>query len=298
MAKKYSMTRREIKNDELKDFSEYISEWFQNHSKSFMTVVTTVLVILAIFMLYNRWENRRIKESSAAFSELAKNYVQALEAPEESLREKVNTTVLAADELIKNYGNFPIARNARMIKGNTYYYEALALDPAKIDNETSAAEFKTRRENAFKNARDAFDQALNSAITKDDKAEARLALAQTQESMAFINNDKQMVSDAIGNYKTVIQLVPGTWASAEAALGLGRMMQAQEGKTQDAITLYDSVAKDRALPAPKVEENSRPPKDAKGKEIPATIVNDLRTRKNISYEALAKKFSALAASEE
>ena len=297
MAKNHKMTRQELKQDEFKDFSEHIAEWFQNHSTAIGTVITAGLVIFAAYMLYGNWTAKRELQASAEYTELIKNYSAALNTPEENLKEKVNTTVLAADRIIENYGNMPVARNARLLKGNVRYYEALALDPAKIDNPTSAAEFMTRRDEAFKAAREAFDQALASAVLPADKAEARLALAQAQESLAFLNNDKQLVADAIGNYTAAATLQPGTWLAAEAALGLGRMMQAQKGKEKEAADLYASVAKDRALPEMKPEEGSRAPKDAKGNEVPQDVVNELRNRSKISYQALAQKLESALASE-
>ncbi|NLD61170.1 tetratricopeptide repeat protein [Candidatus Sumerlaeota bacterium] len=292
------MTRREVKQDELKDFSEHIAEWFQNHSKSLGTVLTVLLCVFAAYMVFNRWQDSRTAAASAEYAELVKSYNEAVMAPADKLKEKVNATVLAATELIDEYGDMPVGRNARLLKGNVRYYEALSLDPAQIDNETSITEFTARRDAAFKEARASFDDAYASSITSVDKAEARLALAQTQESMAFLNNDKQLVSDAINNYKSIIELVPGSWLSAEAALGLGRMMQAQVGKQKEAVALYAGVAKDRALPAPKTEDNARLPKDSKGNEIPASLITELRQREKVSYQAVAKKAEALAASEE
>lgn len=297
MAQKHKMTRREIRHDEVKDFTEHTQDWFRKHSASIGTVLTTCLVIFAVYMVYTRWNDNRLAKGSSEYAELMTAYYEALNTPEESLKEKCNTTVLAADKIIETYGNMAIARNARILKGNMRYYEALALDPAKIDNVTSASEFIARREEAFKAARETFDGALSTAITPTEKAEARLALAQTIESMAFLNSDKTLVADAIGHYKTILDLVPATWLSAEAALGLGRMMQAQEGKEKEASALYASVAKDRALPAVVEEAGARAPKDSKGADVSMETVHELKQRTKLSYQAIAQKLESAVSTE-
>jgi predicted negative regulator of RcsB-dependent stress response len=300
MAKHHKMTRRELRHDEVKDFNDHLQEWFRKYSKSLGTVLTVCIVVFAAYVVYGRYAERKIATASREYYELVTSYLEALNASDDTIKEKYNTAVLAADNIIELGGNSAVARNARLIKGNLRYYEALALDPARINNETSASEFMKRREDAFKGAREAFDEALQSAVSSTEKAEARLALAQTHESMAFLSSAddaKQLVKDAIDNYRIIIELVPGSWLSAEAVLGFGRCTQAQTGKEQEAAALYASVAKDRALASLAEDKSIKVPLTAQEKKMTKEQVDELRQRSKLSYEAVAKKLASSLASE-
>jgi tetratricopeptide (TPR) repeat protein len=200
-------------------------------------IVAGLLILIAAGILVTWIGRARAENEQAAAMRLnvaASFYQQTvLQPPTETSQseDQLNRAIAQCDEVRADYPKLEAAHLALFIRGNCNY--ELAYLQIQTGQRQRALEL-------LDNAANDFREYMNEAKSKDDRAEAMIALAACFENRAFFSNDNQMMQAAINQLQEAATLGEGTYLQAQALSNMARCNEAL-GRRDAAAEIYARI---------------------------------------------------------
>lgn len=218
---KIKISKKELREDEVKNWGFHAFEWIKENSTPLIIAISICVIALVGIKLYQYRTTNINNQANFLYKAVLDSYYRGIvmtDAEKKADREKLfDETVTKADSLISTFPGHPLAQASKIIKGTVLYYK-----------------------NNFDEAATVFQAALSSAKSAREKAEALLGLGYTYENKHFYTKDVPALQKAEESYSQAIDTGKGTEIAYEAMLCKARILE-QKLKTDDAIKLYEQV---------------------------------------------------------
>ena len=237
------ITKKNLKEDELRSFGTKIYEYIQKHQKQVIIFLCAICVVLIGFKIYSIQKRNVLRESNLLFSEATNSFQMGIlaEKPEDRTS-NLNRCIENCKRIISDYGSSEIADYA-------LYLQA------------SASFFKSSSATDYDEAIRIFNQYIEQAGSEKEKAMGYVGLGYSYENKYFLSENPQILALAVKAYENAIELAKDMAVGAEAKLCKGRLLELQY-KDDQAALLYQSVKENRKhtppVPSPVEEKFSDP----------------------------------------
>ena len=256
MGKTIRISRKSLKEDEVKSFWLDLVKKAQQRRKEIMYGALAVLALLVVVQIYRH----RVASQAAAADQLvsqAQVEIQyALMTKDDAAREKRFTS---ADEKLQAitdvYRKGTLLPYATYLRGNIAFFR---------NNYDEAAQF--------------FKDYLSLVTDPVQKADAYIALGYTYENKFFwtqrTGEDRVLLEQAVQSYLDAESLTSGTMERYLAMLGRARLYDLQEDRAAQARELYEQIERERKLQPPE--------RTAETKQTPhAWLLNQMEDMKRL-----------------
>lgn len=237
------ISKKDLKEDELRSFGTRAYDYIQKHQKPIMIVLAAICVVLIGLKIYSIQKRSVLRETNLLFTEATNSFQMGLmaENPEERVS-NLNRCIENCKRIISDYGSSDIANYA-------HYLQA------------SAAFFKSSSATDYDEAIRMFNDYIEQVNTNNEKAMGYVGLGYCYENKYFLSEDPQILALAVKAYENAIEKGNNLAVGAEAKLCKGRLLELQY-KDDQAALLYQSVKDGRKytpiVPSP-VEERFNDP---------------------------------------
>ncbi len=241
--KKIKFTKEELQRDEVLELSERALIWLRMHGNKLLTGVTVIFLAWAAVIFYNQRQEATLRSASDMLYSAIQQYENTLQQHEwatpgrtEGMREVVDLT----QEIIDQYGNTPVARNALFLMGNAYYFAGDEI--GSVGNTQEAVRVFNEYEEWAARDGDAFEQAA-----------ALLALGYAHENMYLLltaspEEATQALVAAMDYYNRLENLGQEAGFLRYEAMNARARLLAFQGQTERAEELYREVVRARYRP--------------------------------------------------
>ncbi len=272
-----ALTKKNPKLVSLDDEEGGISEWYSKNTTLINWVLAIVLIAVIGWRAFDWMRTTRLERANAAYATVQQSFNTALaETDPEKRRQDLAAVAPQAESVVTNHSNQPVSREALLLAGKALYYQAETLTGAEAIE-------------GFKAAQTAYQRYISAAQTDRDRAVGQLALGNSLENLLFLTADQQYGREALNAYEDVQQKVPGTYLDAEAKMANARVLQALEGRQDEAAKLYQTVAADRLRPEVSSLADDTTLTTQQGQQISPEEIAEIRTLRKNSYETLAQQ---------
>ncbi len=242
------ITKEELEHDEVLEASNRAILWLKAHG-------TTLLIVLAlifgIYLLANLRENKSqqtLLEANNVMADVQKKFDEARVSTDWATldrQEKMLEVVALADQVIAQYPDSPVARQALYIKGKAYYTIGDTAEASLADG--------------AKNTQQAIDifkkYVAESEPGSFDEAMGNIALAYAYENAWQLQQIDSMMNDTLNTFDRVIESPDSGFLRYEAMVAKARILAYQD-RPEDAIQIYRDVLDARYKPLEAADENS------------------------------------------
>ncbi|MBN1517607.1 hypothetical protein JXA32_13675 [Candidatus Sumerlaeota bacterium] len=224
---KIKIRRKDLKHDEVKDFTLQAWEWCQEHSTFVIIIILAVAAAIGGKQLYRNMKQSKIEainnEYYAAYSE----YLKAVNEMDADQRAQYAAEAEAQlRSVAKKYPNSVLGRQALKTLANQYYF---------LDD--------------IAQARETFQQLLNTAQNSEQKAEALIALGDCCDSEAFAAKDNAQkqakLQEALEYYSKANEAAPKSYLGAFALLKKAGILKLDPQTREQAIQLCEQIKSER-----------------------------------------------------
>jgi len=238
MAKKIRITRKTLKQDEVRSYGLTIYEWLRKNQKQVLIGAVVVAVVFLFALAYRSRAASRRASANIMFTTAEQQIRLALIAKDEQLREKLfNAAEEKLQTILDTYGRSKLATEALYLLGDIAFFR-----------------------NKYDEAERFYKEYIEATEKPEDKADGYIALGYTYENKFFWTpqgpNDNVWLERAIESYRKAEALTSGTLQTYLAMLGRARLYALQENKIDKAKELYERIAKERKIGEPKQFETT------------------------------------------
>ncbi len=234
MGKKIRITRKTLKEDEIRTTWMGIEAWIERHARTLLTVLAAVVVAFVLFRAYSCSQANKLAQASLAISNAQRNIQFGLFSANEQAREQRLAAAEAELQVLEERGG-KLAPYAKFLLGNVAFFR-----------------------NNFDAAADYYQQYLNMVKDPVKKADAFIALGYSYENKFFwtgqTEKDREWLDRAIECFQSAENLTSGTMQQYMAMLGRARLLDLMGTRDAEARALYERIERERKL-APE----TRPP---------------------------------------
>lgn len=279
------MTKQELKRNEMSDLNERLSEWYEKNENYITILLAVILIGILGYKGYQWMHVRKLGKVGNELGMVTKNYNQAMSETDEAKRKELLATAeKEGEQLSQDYPSYYAGRLGLLLAGNSQYYIA-----------TLGITKQKESEDAFNKAQAHYQKYITDAGNDLERAVGNLALGQVHENLLFTTKNNKERDAATANYEAAQKMGAGTYIEAEAMMALARLLQAQEGKQNDAKALYEKVAEKRPVKVVTSDKDASKtvdvgaPARGSGKELTEKDLNEIRAFTKISYAEQARK---------
>ena len=227
------ITKKDLKQDELRNLGHRIYNWFLENQKTIIIVLVAVLAILVIGKLYSLQRRNIRREANVIFSE-AVDYFQMGINDTENSAEHFDACINNCRRIREDYGSSPLAPNA-------------------LHMEATAAFFKANTAEDYDKAVSLYNQYIDRVSSDYEKAVGYVGLGYSYENKYFMTDNMDILPQAVDAYEKAIQLGGDRAIAAEGRIGKARLLELQR-KDEEALLLYESVKERRKDIQPRFAE--------------------------------------------
>lgn len=261
-------------------FGEKLETWYDRNGLLINGVIIVALVAVIGYKGYQWMHQRGVARANAAFATALNHYQQGLHNPEEAKKQdELNGAVTAAQQVVNEYSDKFVGRQAQLLIGNAQY--AIAMSKGGRDVET------------LKKALDSFKKYTSLAHDDFERATGHIAEGNVSENLAFVQDDQKVLEEAIASYKKAADLAGDSALGGEARLAAARAqtgIKNDPAATDDARKMLEHVAQNR--PVQLVSEETlkaiKPVEMASGMILASEQVSDIRNMVEWSQQQHAK----------
>lgn len=261
-------------------FGEKLETWYDRNGLIINGVIIVALIAVIGYKGYQWMHERGVARANAAFATALNHYQQGLHNPEEAKKQdELNGAVTAAQQVVNEYSDKFVGRQAQLLIGNAQY--AIAMSKGGRDVET------------LKKALDSYKKYTSLAQDDAERATGHIAEGNVNENLAFIQDDQKVLEEAIASYKKAADLGGDTALGGEARLAAARAqtgIKSSSAATEDARKLLENVAQNRPVQLVSDEslKSAKPVEMSSGMTLEPEKVNDLRNMAAWSQQQHAK----------
>ena len=248
------ISKEELEQDEVLDFADHALFWLREHVNHILTVIALLFVGYAVFIFFHQRQESQLAEASNAFYTAQSQFDRTLAEHEWATEERTQAmreVVAQADNIISQYGDTRLARNALFLKGNAYYFAGDGL--GSTANTEEAIRIFEEYEQLAREQGDGFEQAA-----------ALLALGYAHENLFVLtmSQDRQAAEQSLvaaaNYYDEVVESPEAGFLRYEAMNAKGRLLQ-YLGREDEAKEIFKQVAQEayKPLPPPPGQEASQ-----------------------------------------
>lgn len=230
MAKKIRMTRKKLREDEVRSYWFQLLEWLQENSKTLIIGVgiAAVIVILGVFI-----KQRRGGREVAVNRLITSSYIDIQRALAAENNQEREGYFAQGEEKLRQildlYGRSKMAPQASFLLGNIAFFRG-----------------------EYRIAEEYYKDYIDSVKDNLDKADGYIALGYTYENRFFWTTrqeaaDRVWLQNALDSYLEAENLTTGTAQRYLAMLGRARLYDLQENQIERAKELYRQIAEERKL---------------------------------------------------
>lgn len=233
MGKKIRITRKRLKEDEIRSYWLQLLTWAQQNRKPLLIGTATVVIVFLFSLAYRQRTATQVASANLLISRAQTEIQYALFAEEEQAREKLfgaaEEKLEIARELYRRSGLVPYAT---FLLGNIAFFR-----------------------NDYDEAERLYQEFLDAADGPLEKADGYIALGYTYENKFFLegkeSDDRVWLDRALDSYTRAENLTSGTMQHYLAMFGRARLYDLQEDRIDEAKELYRRLASERQLAPPK-----------------------------------------------
>jgi len=227
MGKKIRITRKTLREDEIRSgWFEFLA-WLQRHSRQVLLGSGIVLVALFSLQVRSCAKANQLARANMAISRAELYLRSALVAQNEQVRDRRLADAQSDLELVAPRGG-KLGAYANYLLGNIALFR-----------------------NQYDEAEGYYNAYLGAATGPTEKADGYIALGYTYENKFFWTNqrpeDRVWLDHAMESYQKAEDLTSGTLEHYMAMLGRARLDELQPGHEAEAQELYDRTERERQL---------------------------------------------------
>jgi tetratricopeptide (TPR) repeat protein len=230
MGKKIRITRKTLKQDEVRSYGVELWTWARENEKSLLIGVAVVMAVFLFVQAYScRKAGREARVDMLITSAMMNIQGGLVVAKDDANRERLFGA--AEDNLqmvVSDYRRSRLAPYADYLLGNIAFLR-----------------------NNYDDAEKYYQQYLTGARTPTEKAEGYIALGYTYENKFFWTQpkaDRKLLDDALDSYIEAESLTSGTMEHYIAMLGRARLYDLQLDRQEQAKEVYEQIARERQIP--------------------------------------------------
>ena len=266
-------------------FGEKLETWYDRNAKWLTGLVILAFVVVIGWKGYDWVKARNVARANDALAGALQHYQQGVQNPDAAKKvDELNGAVTAAQQVVNDYSDSYIGREAQLLIANAQYTIAL---------QNSGKEVKP-----LEQALESYQKYLKMAQTSEEKAAANIAIGNVTENLGFIRNDKKTLQEAVAAYEAAAKEADGTYLAGEARLAAARAKTGinDPAAQEDAKKLFAEVEKNRPvqLISDQAQKDAKPLKLQSGQTLSAEEVVSLRNYAAWSQHQEAKDALAQA----
>jgi len=231
MGKKIRITRKSLKQDEVRSYGVELWTWARQNEKSILIATAVVAALLLFVQAYSCRKAGREARVDLLITSALSNVQQGLFVKDDANREKLfGAAEDSLQMIVSDYRRSRTAPYADYLLGNIAFFR-----------------------NNYDDAEKYYQEYLARARTPTEKAEGHIALGYTYENKFFWTRqrpeDRVWLEKALDRYVEAESLTSGTMEHYIAMLGRARLYDLQLDRREQAKELYEQIARERQLPA-------------------------------------------------
>jgi tetratricopeptide (TPR) repeat protein len=262
---KTRITRKNLKEDEIHDFSLAAVEWVRQRQRTLVVVGVLIVVALLGRMTYKSRQESARRGLDAKYGAAYRLRMEGVDATEPGEGEtKLERARSLYQEIADADGNGKVGRLAFLSQAN------ILLDLERFDE-----------------ARAAFNTCLERARTPEEEAAAYLALGDCDDSQAFRDKDgaTTLTASALKNYDAAHTAAPSSCLAGYSLFCKARILRRNPETRDAALKALDQLARERALEDASMIVNLKPEDYGQ---------NDARDVQTLLNAAQSRTFAKLA----
>lgn len=224
---KIKIRRKDLKRDEVKDFTVHALEWCQ---KNPAIVIGTIAVIAVVYIgnyAFHAHTRSKIEKINTEYASAYNKYIKAVIEEDAVARVPLlNESEAALIDVAKKHPDTVLGRQAKMLLGNQYYL----MD--QLDK-----------------AEEVYNELLKTSTSGLEKAKALLALGDCSDSRAFLADDadqkQNMVEKSLDYYKQAHDAAPNSYLGVFAMLKQVHILKKDPESREEALALCEKIKETR-----------------------------------------------------
>ena len=234
MGKKIRITRKQLKEDEVRSYWFQLLAWAYQNRKPLLISAAALVIVLLFAGTYRQRAAAKAASANLLISRAQMEIQYALLAKEEKTRDRLFSLAEENLETIRElYRRSNLAPYATFLLGNIAFFR-----------------------NDYDEAETFYQEYLRAARGSLEKADGYIALGYTYENKFFWRGqeaeDRVWLERALESYREAENLTSGTMQYYLAMLGRARLLDLQENRVDEAKELYQYIARARQLEPPKL----------------------------------------------
>ncbi len=217
-------------------FGEKLETWYDKNGKWINILIIVVLVGVIGYKGMQWMNDRNVMRANSAFLAAQTHYQTAQSQPEnEQTVEQLEAAITAAQQVVNDYSDNPVGRQAQLMIANSQYAIVTAKNARDVEQ--------------LEAAQASFNKYIEMASTDEERAAGHIGVGNVLENLAFVQDDKAVLDKAVESYNNAADLAKGTALAGEAKLAaaLAKSAMANPEAQTEAKELYAEVVENRTV---------------------------------------------------